>query len=85
MTFIKYFLSSLKPWKYPAIGGAIIGTPYGMYYGYNISKEYSLPLNVVGTIAGGVGGCFEGGLLGFFWPISIPVAISRNYKLEIKK
>lgn len=56
-----------------------------MYSGYNYSKEYSFSSNVIGTIAGGVGGFFEGGLVGFFWPISIPVAISRNYNLEIKE
>ena len=85
MTFIKHFLSSIKTWHYPIIAGSIIGTPCGIYSGYNDSKKYSFEANVLGTIVGGVSGFYVGGILGFFWPISIPVGILRNYKLEFKK
>ena len=40
----------------------------------NDTIKYPLVYNVAGTIAGGVGGFFKGGLLGFLWPISIPIA-----------
>ena len=85
MTFIKHFRSVFTPWQYPTISGAIIGMPYGIYYGYNDSRKYSFEANVIGTIVGGVCGFFQGGILGFFWPISIPVGILRNYNLEFKK
>jgi uncharacterized membrane protein YfcA len=85
MTFTKHFLSSFKPWQYPMIAGSIIGTPCGVYSGYKDTRKYPFEYNVLGTILGGVGGFFNGGLLGFLWPISIPIAISRNYKLQIKE
>jgi hypothetical protein len=84
MRFIKQ-LQILKKWEYPWVTGAIIGIPCGIYSGYKDTQKYSLEYNVVGTIIGGVGGFFTGGILGFFWPITIPVIISRNYNLEIKK
>ena len=85
MTPFKLFLSSIKTWQYPTIIGSIIGTPYGLYSGYKETRKYSYDVNVIATIAGGVGGFFQGGILGFFWPISIPIGILRNYKLELKK
>jgi hypothetical protein len=78
-------LSLLKRWEYPYVAGAIIGTPYGLYSGYKDSIKYPFEYNVLATIVGGVGGFFKGGILGFFWPITIPVGIIRNYNLEIKE
>jgi len=84
MTSIKHIFL-FKTLKYPTIAGATIGTPYGLYTGYKDTRKYSFETNVLGTIAGGVGWFFQGGILGFFWPISIPVGILRNYNLEFKK
>jgi hypothetical protein len=84
MRFIKQ-LQILKTWEYPWVAGATIGIPCGIYSGYKDTRKYSLEYNVVGTIIGGVGGFFKGGILGFFWPITIPVIIIRNYNLEIKE
>ena len=84
MRFIKH-LNMIRTWQYPLIAGAIIGTSCETYSGYKDTRKYSLEYNVIGTIMAGVGGFFKGGILGFFWPVTIPIIIIRNYNLEIKE
>ena len=59
--------------------GGCIGSLYGLYDGYNMSKNDHILLHVSHTVGGCAVGIISGSFMGIVWPITIPIISMRAY------